>query len=109
MSLLDEITLDDLDPEQRELAECIGLEPYKKLLKNYAGSKITIRMPKEITLPLRNKEIKNKFNGYNYGILAREYELSESSIRRIVSSEILRVKTAPLPEQTSFFDDDTEI
>lgn len=104
MSLLDEITLDDLDPEQRELAECIGLEPYKKLLKNYAGSPIVIRMPQRVTMPLRNKAIRKKFNGYNYRELAKEYDLSEASIRKIVSSEIIRVKNEPFEGQISLFE-----
>lgn len=105
MSLLDKITLDDLDGDQRELAECIGLESYKRLLENYAGSSINVRMPKRITLPVRDREICDKFNGYNYGDLAREYDLSEVSIRRIVSDEIPRIKHAPLPGQVSFFED----
>lgn len=109
MSLLDKLELEDLDEEQRQLAECIGLEAYKNLLRNYAGSPIIVRMPKRITIPVRDKEICDKFNGYNYGDLAREYDLSEVSIRRIVSAEIPRIKAAPLPGQTSFFDDDTEI
>lgn len=109
MSLLDKLTLEDLDEDQRELAECIGLEAYKNLLRNYAGSPITVRMPKTVTIPVRDKEIKDKFDGYNYGTLAREYNLSEVTIRRIVSSEIPRIKAAPLPGQKSFFDDDTEI
>ena len=104
MSLLDKLTLDDLDADQRQLAECIGLEAYKKLLKNYAGSSVRVRMPDKITIPLRNKEIKDKFNGSNYGELAREYHLSEDSIRKIVSSEIKRVKYAPLDGQISLFD-----
>lgn len=104
MSLLDKLTLDDLDADQRQLAECIGLEAYKKLLKNYAGSPITIRMPDKITIPVRNREIKDKFDGCNYGKLAREYQLSEASIRKIVSSEIQRVKYAPFDGQTSLFD-----
>lgn len=109
MSLLDKLELDDLDEDQRQLAECIGLEAYKNLLRNYAGSSVGVRMPKRITIPVRDKEICEKFNGYNYGDLAREYNLSESSIRRIVSPEIPQIKAAPLPGQTSFFDDDTEI
>ena len=41
MSLLDKLTLDDLDADQRQLAECVGLEAYIKLLKNYADRKST--------------------------------------------------------------------
>lgn len=109
MSLLDNLTLDDLDDEQRELAECIGIDAYKKLTAAYAGSCIYVRMPEQLTLKLRNAEIKRKFNGYNYGELAREYSLTEISIRKIVSAELPRIRAAPLDEQTSFFDDDTEI
>lgn len=104
MSLLDELTIDDLDEEQRELAECIGMDAYKKLLETYAGSPITVRMPNRITLPLRNKEIKSKFNGYNYRELAREYNLSEDMICKIVSSEIKRIKNAPIKDQILLFD-----
>lgn len=106
MSLLDNLTLDDLDGEQRELAECIGIEAYKKLLKNYAGSPIRVRMPKTITKPLRDDEIREKFNGYNYRELALEYDLSESSIRNIVRPKIPYIKAAPFEGQTSFFDGD---
>lgn len=60
MSLLDNLELDDLDPEQRELAECIGLESYKKLITTYAGSYLCIRMPERITINLRNAEIDRK-------------------------------------------------
>lgn len=109
MTLLEKLTLDDLDGDQRELAECIGIEAYRKLLKNYAGSSVNVRMPKRITIPVRNKEIRGKFNGYNYRKLAREYDLAEVTIRKIVSLEIPKIKAAPLPGQTSFFDNDTEI
>ena len=76
MSLLDKLTLDDLDADQRQLAECVGLEAYIKLLKNYAGSNVYIRMPDKITLSLRNEEIRKKFNGYNYRQLSAAYNLS---------------------------------
>lgn len=109
MSLLEKLTLDDLDADQRQLAECIGLEAYIKLLKNYAGSNVYIRMPDKITLSLRNEEIRKKFNGYNYRQLSAAYNLSEVTIRQIVAPIRVAVKTAPLPGQTSFFDDDTKI
>lgn len=108
MSLLDNITLDDLDPEQRELAECIGLEPYKKLVQNYAGSYVYVCKPDTITASVRNTQIQKEFNGYNYLELAKKYNLSEISIRRIVAPVLVAVKAAPFPGQTSFFDDDTE-
>ena len=106
MSLLDKLTLDDLDADQRQLAECVGLEAYIKLLKNYAGSNVYIRMPDKITLGLRNEEIRKKFNGNNYRQLSAAYNLSEVTIRQIVAPVRVVVKAAPLPGQTSLFDDD---
>ena len=46
MNLLEQLTLDDLDEEQQELAECIGLDAYKKLVATYAGNPINVRCPK---------------------------------------------------------------
>ncbi len=109
MSLLDKLTLDDLDADQRELAECIGLEAYKNLLRNYAGSYIYICKPDTITANVRDEQIRREFNGYNYLDLAKKFNLSEISIRRIISPVLKAVKAAPLQGQTSFFDDDIKI
>lgn len=109
MSLLDNITLDDLDEDQRDLAECIGLESYKKLVESYAGSYVYVRKPDTVTVNVRNAQIRKEFNGYNYLDLAKKFNLSEISIRRIVSPVLVAVKAAPLPGQTSLFDDDTKI
>lgn len=108
MNLLDELTLEDLGTEQRELAECIGIEAYKKLLINYAGSCVYVCKPDTVTLNARNAQIRKEFNGYNYLELAKKYNLSEISIRRIVSPVITEIKASPLPGQISFFDDDTK-
>ena len=108
MSLLDNLTLDDLDAEQRELADCIGIEAYKKLVRNYAGSCVYIRKPDTVTVNIRNEKIKKEFNGYNYLELAKKFNLSEISIRRIVSPVIAEAKAAPFPGQISFFDFDDE-
>ncbi len=104
--LVNELTLDDLDEEQRALAECLGLDAYKRLLLNYAGSPINVRMPNRVTLPLRNKEIRSEFNGYNWGELARKYNLNEKTIRNIVRGEHTRIRSEPLDGQASLFDDD---
>lgn len=104
--LVNELTLDDLEGEQRALAECLGLEAYRRLLLMYAGSTFTVRMPDKITIPLRNKRIRSEFNGYNWGELARKYNLHEKTIRNIVSGEISRIRAEPMDGQASLFDDD---
>lgn len=104
MELLDELTLEDLDDEQRELADCIGLDAYKKLVATYAGSPINVPMPDTLTIRRRNNKICEQFNGYNFTELAKRYNLSERQIRNIVADEILRQKSKPIEGQITFFD-----
>lgn len=82
---LTEITINDLDADQRTLAECIGMDAYINLLKHYAGSYIYVHKPDSVTKSMRNTRIRNEFNGANYQELAAEFGLSEMTIRRVVS------------------------
>ena len=78
------MNLKQLRGEQRELAEIIGLESYVKLTNCYAGCTIYITKPERIRKQIRDAEIYEKFDGRNYRQLAKEYCLSESSIRKII-------------------------
>lgn len=93
------ISLNQLSGDQRELAETVGLEAYRKLVANYGGMSIYINKPETILRDLRNTEICNSFNGFNYRELAKKYHLSEKTVREIVSGK----ETEPLDGQTSFF------
>ncbi len=84
--LLDELTEDYLDEEQLELAECIGIESYRVLLKTYSGFNLYIQKIQTILIPIRDKHIRKEFNGGNYKALAKKYSLSERSVRRIINS-----------------------
>ena len=81
-------SLGQLSGDQRELAETVGLDAYKKMVGQYGGSSIYINKTDTITRSGRNAEIQQKFNGSNYRELAKEYGLSEPSIRRIVNKKI---------------------
>ena len=105
MNLIEELTLDDLDEEQRELAECIGLDAYKKLVATYAGCPINIRMPDKLTIEKRNNRIRKEFNGYNFSVLARRYNLTERQIRYIVADEVAKQRNKPIENQISFFEE----
>lgn len=87
MDFLDKLSLEDLDEEQQELADCIGIEAYKKLIVTYAGSTITIRHPERLTRKLRNEAIRSEFNGVNYNALALKYHISNRMIRYIVNGK----------------------
>lgn len=78
------INLDQLSGEQRELAEIIGLDAYKKLIEHFGGCQLYIPKLETILKEVRNKEIKENFNGFNYRELAKKYHVSEMTVRKIV-------------------------
>lgn len=73
--------------QQKEIAEIIGIEAYRKLVEHYGGSSIYINKFDTITRPERDMEIRKKFNGANYHELAKEYGLSETGIRKIINKK----------------------
>lgn len=79
------VSLDQLSGDQRELAEIVGLEAYRKLVTNYGGCQIYISKLEMTLKKFRNDEIRRNFNGENYRELAKKYNLSAIMIRRIVS------------------------
>lgn len=99
---IDEITIDQLSGEQYELAECIGIEAYRKLVKNYGGGFVYICKADTVMKFSRNSEICERFNGYNFRELAKEYNLSEKMIREIVSDKLKIIKNMPMEGQLSF-------
>jgi Mor family transcriptional regulator len=86
MSLLDTITADDLDGEQREIAELIGIENYRKLVTHFGGTSIYIFQAESIVKDKRDNEIRKQYNGYNSRELAIRYNLSDRTIREITAS-----------------------
>ena len=107
MDLLGMLKYEDLDETQQELADCIGMESYKKLIANYAGENITVRMPDKLTLKIRNDLIRQEYRG-GAGIreLAKKYRLSERTVRFLIAEEQEARRNAPLPGQATFFDDE---
>ncbi len=85
MDYLAELTFDDLDDEQRELAELVGLESYKKLIKTYGGINVYILKEATVCKELRNRNMRNLFDG-DYKKLAREFKLSIRQTREIIDS-----------------------
>ena len=100
---IDKLTSSDqLRGEQKELADLIGLEAYKILVKNYAGSFIYVQKIDSVLKDLRDAEIRDKFNGSNYGELARKYDLAEATVRDIVAEKRRQLREEPLEGQLSF-------
>jgi Mor family transcriptional regulator len=101
MSLINKIKIEDLDGDQHDLAELIGIEPYKALVQTYGGCNIYIQKIDRLIRDTRDNEIRNKFNGYNFQDLAIEYNLSERMIREITSDELKELKAKPIDGQIS--------
>lgn len=99
---IDEISLDQLEGDQYDLAEVIGIETYRKLVQYYGGSFIYICKADTVLKAVRNKEINEKFDGYNYRELAKEYNLSEKMIREITSDKVKAIRSSPLDGQLKF-------
>lgn len=56
-----DVTLDDLNEEQLQVVEVIGLEAYKRLIHYYAGTSIYIPKFSEIERRKRNEKIRIEY------------------------------------------------
>lgn len=85
---MDELAKDltiEMIPEglTRQIAEEIGVDNLLKLADLAGGS--ALYLPKSDTLlrPVRDRRIKEDFNGYNYQTLANKYNVTERWVRMI--------------------------
>lgn len=99
-----EIRLEDLTEAQRDVADLIGIENYRKLVDIYAGELIYIPKADSFDRLVRNKKIVDEFDGTNTGELARRYHLTPVTIRRIVDEKRKSLMVAPLEGQISMFE-----
>lgn len=104
MTLLDRIQADDLDADQRELAELIGIDVYRELVRVYGGTSVYIPKPESIEKAVRDKIINEEFDGANYKELAKKYGLTEAWVRIITQEKSEAIKRAPIPGQMELMD-----
>lgn len=107
MSALEKVRLEDLDQEQQEVAELIGLDSYKKLMAEYGGMSIYIPKADRLERMERNDKIRSEFDGYNFRELAMKYGLTEVSIRSIVSDKVRELRARPMDGQLTLALDGT--
>lgn len=84
--MIEKITIKEIPQNNQDLAQLIGIENFKKLVKYMGGSSIYIPKEQTLTLSLRNKNIKKEFNG-DIKILSRKYQISQSQIRNILKEK----------------------
>lgn len=95
---LDALTLEQLEGDSRELAEVIGMEPFKKLVAVYGGSGV-LYVPNLVKLRtvVRDRQLIREYQGgVKIRHLARKYQISERRVRQI----IMKYSRMPMPEET---------
>ena len=86
MSALDRVQMSDLDEEQQQVAELIGLDNYKRLVSVFGGLSIYIPKADAWERMARDEQIREEFDGYNFKELAGRYGLTEVRIRSTARS-----------------------
>lgn len=84
---LDKLTMEQLHGNQREIAETIGIEAYRKLVERYGSSSIYIGKADEAVRAERDEEIYKRFNGENYLALAHTFGVSEKTVREAINRQ----------------------
>ena len=90
MSALDRVQMSDLDEEQQQVAELIGLDNYKRLVSVFGGLSIYIPKADAWERMARDEQI-------------RRYGLTEVRIRSIVSDKMREFRARPMDGQQSLF------
>ncbi len=85
MDVLENLAPDVLPGEQQEIAKIIGMDAYMKLVRRYGGSQLYIAKADKLEAVLRDEKIRSEFTGGNIHFLSIKYNLSERTIREIVS------------------------
>ncbi|MEY8355241.1 Mor transcription activator family protein [Lachnospiraceae bacterium 54-53] len=99
------IRLADLNDDQLQLAELVGLDTYKKLVLTYGGLNIYIPKTDCFNRKTRNEQIRSEFTGSNFKELAARYGLTDVQIRSIVSDIVEKVRNRPIDGQLNLFTD----
>lgn len=82
--MLDRLTVEDLPEGLVDVVDAIGIDSFKKLVKLCGGSNLYIPSENNLTRPVRNKIIRESFNG-DYKVVARKFGISEVQARNIVN------------------------
>lgn len=67
----------------REIAEEIGMDNLLKLAALVGGSTLYLPQRNRILRPLRDRKIREEYNGYNAVALARKYDVTQRWVRQI--------------------------
>ena len=63
--------------------EIVGEEKFLEIIRMYGGNNLYIPTYKSVIRSSRNRDIVNRYNGFNGTQLAREYGISVNQVRNI--------------------------
>ena len=104
--LLDKLALEDLRGESRALADIVGLEAFKNLVRHYGGtSKLYVPSADTVAIPVRDELIRREYDGDNLHELVRKWGLTDRWIYEIVKDKAKEIKAKPIDGQISLFEE----
>ncbi len=75
------------DGMYKEIAEMIGTDNLLKLSSLIGGSTFYLPKQKQILRPLRDKKIREEYNGYNSLELSQKYDVSERWVQQVANQK----------------------
>lgn len=84
MDVLRQAKSEDMTEEQKILIDTVGADCFMELVRVYGGSCVYIPKNDNIMRSIRNRNIRNDFNGHNFKELAIKYGLTVARIRGII-------------------------
>ncbi len=102
----DKILMEDLQEQHRELAAIIGIDNLIKLSNHFGGTQIYIPQTEKLIKNITYRAVVDEFDGTNIKALAKKYDISESTVYRLVRDKILnnQVSARQVEGQMSFSD-----
>ena len=82
--MINYLSKEDLPEFLQDLVNIMGIEAFIQLIKLYGGSSIYIPNENSVLKPIRNRLIRQYFDGHNYKQLAKEFKISEMQVRNII-------------------------
>lgn len=103
-NLLNNLTIEDLIEPYKTIAELIGMDAVVIMAQHFGGSQVYFQQIDTVVDSLKERLIRQEFNGYNYEELARKYQCSTRWVRKLVSDIQQKVRNRPGEGQLSLFD-----
>ena len=88
--LLRDLTIEDLQEQHRDFAEALGMENLIKLSEHFGGTSIYVPQKRELVKQRVYGLIRKEYDGTNIKELASRYDVSESTVYKVVRDILLR-------------------